>query len=149
MNKRLIHRLILSTLMLFFISIATMAHAIEWKVTNQSTITWDAVTVNSSGDVMPVGDVITYKVYIVEETAAKSTAVEIDETDQLNYTITFINEGRWLAGVQSIRTPAASPTDIQESSITWSDVIDVAVVPVPFGFVYFETPADPAGLGPV
>lgn len=137
---------VIFTLLLFSV---ISAHAVEWTVANQSTIAWDAVTKTSGDKDIPAGDTLKYQVYIVGETADKATAVKVGpELDTLEYTITFTDEGRWLAGVESIRTPAASPADIQKSSISWSDSLDVVAVPVPFGFIFFETPAVVGGLGP-
>jgi hypothetical protein len=127
---------------------ADEAKAIEWKVTNQSTIAWDAVIETTEGNPFPAGDEILYGVYIVEEGKPKADAIKLDETDQLEYTITFASEGRWLTGVETIRIPAASPADRQLSSISWSDSTDVVAVPTPFGFVYFAAPKSVGGLGP-
>lgn len=135
-------------MILFFLFIAGSANAIDWTVANQSTIAWIPVTKTSSGLDMPEGDQIKYEVYIVKEGADKQTAIMVGETTESEFVVTFDQEGRWLAGVKTIRSPALSPEDIKKSAITWSDVIDPAVVPVPFGFVFFETPADPGGLGP-
>lgn len=139
---------VFSLTILICLAMAMAAHAVTWTVANQSTISWNAVTKTSQGNDFQEGDTVKYKVYVVDESAVKSSAVELGETDLLEYVITFETEGRWLAGVKSIRTPAASPTDIQESGITWSDVTDVVAVPVPFGFIFFEAPANPGGVGP-
>lgn len=127
---------------------ADKAQAIEWTVANQSTIAWDAVTETTEGKPFPVGDEILYGVYIVEEGKPKIDAIKLGETDQIEYTITFTQEGRWLTGVETIRIPAASPADRQVSSKLWSDAIDVVAVPTPFGFVYFAAPKSVGGLGP-
>lgn len=121
---------------------------VTWTVANQSTIAWDAVTQTTEGNPFATGDEIKYAVYIVEEGKPKSDAVKLDETDKIQYTITFTQEGRWLVGVESIRIPAASPTDRQVSSKIWSDAIDVVSVPTPFGFVYFAAPKPVKGMGP-
>ncbi len=138
----------LALVILAFLFIAASAHAIEWTVANQSTVAWNEVTETAEGKPFAEGDEILYGVYIVKEGADKSTATKLDETDKLEYTITFSSEGRWLAGVETIRIPAASPTDRQLSPKTWSDVVDVAKVPVPFGFIYFAAPKQVGGLGP-
>jgi hypothetical protein len=148
MLKKFVVALLITIFGFVFTGAYNGAHAITWTVANQSTIAWNAVTQSSTGTVFPAEDTISYKIYIVGETADKATAIEVGATDQLQLTITFTQEGRWLAGVKSIRIPAASPSDIQESGITWSDVVDTAAVPVPFGFIFFEAPANPGGLGP-
>jgi len=130
------------------IAFAGTAQAINWTVANQSTLKWDAVTKTSSGVDIPAGDTITYEIYIVKEGADKDTAVKVGDTTELLYTITFAEEGRWIAGIKAVRTPAAAPENKTESTITWSDTTDAAAVPVPFGFIYFEAPANVGGLTP-
>ena len=125
------------------------AHAVDWSVVNEKTISWTPVTATSEGNDLAAGDIIKSQVYIVKDGDGKTTAVKVGpQLTALEYTITFSNEGRWLVGVQSIRIPVASPSDIQEGIITWSDVDDVALVPVPFGFIFFEPPGQVGGLGP-
>ena len=139
--------ILLALLIVFFMTFNAMA--IEWTVANQSTIAWDAVTKTSEGKDFQTGDVIKYQVYIVNQGAAKDTGVKIGaEVTALEYTITFPTEGVWLSGVKSIRIPGSSKTNIQESTITWSDNTDTTLVPVPFGFIYFAPPARVGGLGP-
>jgi len=138
-------------IILFFVlfALTISAHAVEWTVANQATVAWDAVTTTGSGATIPATDQVKYQVYIVKESANKTTAIKSgEETEALEHVITFPEEGRWLAGVKTIRIPEASPADIQESEITWSDNTDVARVPVPFGFIYFEPPAANTGFGP-
>jgi hypothetical protein len=145
----MIKKLIVAFTVILLIAAAGAAHAVEWTVANQSTIAWDAVTITAQGNTIPSDDIVKYQVYIVKEGALKGTAIPSGtEIETLQHTITFTEEGRWLAGVQSIRAPAESPADVQKSGITWSDAIDVTAVPVPFGFIFFEAPANVKGLGP-
>jgi len=127
---------------------ALPAGAVTWTVANQSTIAWNEVVQTSEGKPFTEGDVIKYGIYIVDENKPKAEATKLGETEALEYTITFTEEGRWLIGIEAIRIPVASPTDRQLSAKTWSDSTDVAAVPVPFGFVYFAAPAEVGGLGP-
>lgn len=133
---------------LILLFVAANAMAVTWTVANQSTVAWDTVTETSEGKPFAEGDLIKYGIYIVEEGADRATAIKLDETDQIEYTITFENEGRWLVGIEAIRIPAASPTDRQLSAKTWSDAVDVTAVPTPFGFVYFAAPKSVGGFGP-
>lgn len=137
---------------MFLAALAAMeapeAQAVTWTVANQSTVAWNAVTETVEGKPFATGDEVKYAVYIVEEAKPKTDAIKLGETDQIEYTVTFETEGKWLVGVQSIRIPVASPTDRQVSSIIWSDVTDVTFVPVPFGFIYFAAPKPVGGLGP-
>ena len=61
------------------------------------------------------------------------------------FTILFTSEGRYLAGVRTIRVPEGE-THIYESTITWSNSTEVEAVPNPFGIVYYESPSAPKGL---
>lgn len=121
--------------------------ATTWTVANQSTVAWDVVTQLEDGTPIPAGDAITYRIHLKKEGAA-GDGTQIAETEALEYTITFVAEGRWLAGIQAVRKPQANPEDIQKSIIVWSDSADTALVPVPFGFIYYLTPKAPAGIGP-
>jgi hypothetical protein len=123
---------------------------LTWTVANQKTIAWNAVTLNVEGTAIPTGDTLEYDLYVVKSTSTDKAAdkIKLGTTETLEYTLTFPSEGRWLAGIQAIRIPAVSPEDRLFSELIWSDVVDVALVPVPFGFIYFANPADPGGFGP-
>lgn len=140
----------LVTIIGIFALLCSPAFALDWTTANQSTVGWDAVTVNTEGNPFPVGDTIEYDVFLVRESSTDRDADRIKKgtTAAIQYVLTFDQEGRWLAGIQAIRTPIASPDDKIKSSIIWSDSIDVTFVPVPFGFIYFSSPADPGGFGP-
>lgn len=124
--------------------------AVDWTVANQSTIGWDAVTKTATDGVIPPGDTVKYEIYIVKESSADKNAdkIKLGETEALTYTITFNQEGRWLTGIRAARVPEVSPDDIMYSQMVWSDSTDVILVPVPFGFIYYEPPASPGGFGP-
>jgi len=121
--------------------------ATSWTVANQSTVGWDTVTKLANDTPIPAGDTVTYRVYIKKDGVA-GDGTQVAETAALQYTITFPDEGRWLVGIQSVRAPEANPTDLQRSIIVWSDNTDPLLVPVPFGFIYYLTPAEPGGFGP-
>lgn len=146
MTKKFMQLLILAIIGLV---ISLPAQAVDFTVVNQKAISWAPVTKTTEGTAIPTGDTIKYQVWLVKDQAAKDTAVKVGpELDATTYTITFTAEGRWLVGVESIRIPEASPTDIRRAPITWSDSDDTALVPAPFGFIYFEAPAQVGGLGP-
>lgn len=134
---------VLLTLALVVLLFAAPAFGqVEWVTANQVTIGWDAVT-DAGGGPIPSGDTVLYRVYIKDlKTDAESM---VGETDTLTYTITFISEGRYIAGVQAIRVPEGE-TQMLPSTITWSNSTDAVAVPNPFAFVYYENPLSPAGL---
>ena len=144
MLKKLSIALILISI-LFLTTVALGAPS--WTVANQSTVGWDAVTKLADDTPIPTGDTVTYRVFIKKDGTA-GDGTQVTETAALEYTITFPTEGRWLVGIQAVRAPEANPTDLQLSTIIWSDNTDVLLVPVPFGFIYYLTPAEPGGFGP-
>ena len=121
--------------------------AVTWTVANQSTVQWEKVTLLTDDSPIPTGDTVTYRVFIKKDGTA-GDGTQVTETAALEYTITFPYEGRWLVGIQAVRAPEANPTDLQKSIIVWSDNADPLLVPVPFGFIYYLTPAEPGGFGP-
>jgi hypothetical protein len=123
---------------------------VDWTTANQSTVAWDPVTQTSDGTVIPAGDTMEYNLFLVKAASSDRNADKIlkDTVTTTEYVFTFDQEGRWLAGIQAIRTPEASPEDKKYSGIIWSDNADTTLVPKPFGFIYFATPADPGGFGP-
>lgn len=146
MTRKFVFALILAV---FGLVVSLPAQAVDFTVVNQKTISWAPVTKTTEGNDIPAGDTIKYQVWLVQDQAAKDTAIKVGpELDVTSYTITFTAEGRWLVGVEAIRIPAASTDDVRRAPITWSDSDDTALVPAPFGFIYFEAPAQVGGLGP-
>lgn len=151
-QKRLLF--ILPVIVLFAIPtcLSKIAFAeLSWQPANQATVSWDAVTKTEDGEGIPPGDIVRYTLHIVRDGDDFTNAVEVGETDRLEYVITFEEEGRWLVGVNSYRIPSDTSADPNEdnlkSTITWSNSIDIIAVPVPFGVVYFALPASVAGFG--
>ena len=140
----------LSITLIFFLTLLLTTVALgatTWTVANQSTVGWDAVTKLADDTPIPAGDTVTYRVHIKKDGTA-GDGTQLTETAALEYTITFTAEGRWLIGIQAVRAPEANPEDLQKSTIIWSDNADPLLVPVPFGFIYYLTPAEPGGFGP-
>ena len=121
--------------------------ATTWTVANQSTIGWDATTLLDDGTPIPAGDTVTYRVYIKKD-GETGDGTQAYETAQLQQTITFGQEGRWLVGIQAVRAPENNPDNIQVSQIVWSNTEDVALVPVAFGFIYYMSPRAVSGVVP-
>ena len=121
------------------------AQTINWSAANKAVVAWDPVTQTINDTPFPAEDTITYKLYLLKDGADPAAdAIFVDETDQTTYTLTLDTEGRWLAGVQSVRQPAGE-TVKQESAIAWSSD-PVYTNQNPFGFVYYEVPKPPGGL---
>lgn len=124
---------------------ANAAMAVDWIGTNQATVAWNEVTQNESGGAFPAGDTITYRVYTKSLPNGPDTPV--GDTAQLQYTLTFSQEGRYVVGVQTVRVPEGQTEELV-STIVWSDSTDTAAVPNPFGIVYYERPSSISGLSP-
>ena len=130
----------------FLIFFAGTAQAIEWTVANQGTVAWDAVTTNIDGEAFPVGDVISYRLYI-KKIGVEGDGIFAGETAELQFTLTFPTEGKWLAGTKTIRKPIDNPEESIESEISWSNSDNIVDVPIPFGFIYYKPPKVAGGFG--
>ena len=131
--------------MVFLFVFLSNAYAIEWIPTNQSTVGWDAVTSLDGENPIPEGDSVSYRIYIRKLPHGEQEVQ--GDTPSLQYTITFTIEGKFFAGVQTVRIPAGE-TEEALSVITWSDSTDVVAVPTPFGIRYFVNPSSPKGFEP-
>jgi len=127
--------------------ILTPAYAVEWKTVNQATIAWDPVTTNIDGDPIPAEHTIKYRVFLANATTDpnKENPVQLGETDQTQYLITLNVEGRYIAGVQSVRYDENGTELAVSPDINWSDV-NGAATPNPFGFVRWIPPSSPGNL---
>ena len=136
-------KLIVSLLMVLILLFTSKSWSIEWHAADQTTVSWDAVTTTEDGNTFPSGDSISYRVYIKDR--INDIEIEVGNTPEVQYTISFTVEGRYLIGVRTIRV-LNDRTDEIESSITWSDSLDVVAVPTPFGIEFFVKPSPPKGL---
>lgn len=122
------------------------AAAVDWKVTNQATIAWDAVITLGDGSALPAGNLIKYKVYLANAITDpnKQNPATLGETDQLEYLITLNAEGKFIPGVSAVRYDETGAA-IDESAINWADVNGEST-PNPFGLVHYIPPAMPMNL---
>ena len=129
--KRLIFILMI---MLFGLSTG-YAQSVEY--TNQVTIAYD--------EVLPIEitDIISYQVWI---DSSMTGIVMIGETDLLQYTITFTQEGEYIIGVNTKRV-VASTGDIVYSDMNWSNEdIPVGATLIPFVVRYIKPIQSPENL---
>ena len=96
----------------FLLSTLSLSIAQEVHYTNQITVAWDPVTLLTDGSPIPAGDVITYEIFKGDEL--------IGETAEIQYTVTFDQEGEYRVGVRTKRQ-VASTGDIIYSEINYSD----------------------------
>ncbi|MHC4537465.1 MAG: hypothetical protein ACYS6K_26290, partial [Planctomycetota bacterium] len=127
-------KLLIACLILLF---AFGAHALEWRSTNQATISWDPVTTLVNGDPIPATDLIRYRIYLKE--SGTTAELFVDEIGFSTYTITLSTEGKYIVGIQAVRYDSAG-VEVGESEINWSDVNGEAT-PNPFGLVFFHPPS--------
>ncbi len=105
------------------------------EYTNQVTVAWD--------EVLPIEptDVISYQIWI---DSAMTGIVIVGETDLLQYTITFTQEGEYIIGVNTKRIVAITG-DIVYSEMNWSNVNGVNT-PSPFVVRYIKPIQSPENL---
>ena len=87
-------------LLVAFIAIPSSALAVEWIGTNQATISWNEVTQGEAGGAIGANDVIKYRVHMKSLPNGADTVV--GDTETLQYTLTFTQEGRYIVGVQTV-----------------------------------------------
>jgi hypothetical protein len=128
------------------LAFALPGFCVEWRSTNQATIAWDAVTTLDDGSALPAGHTVKYRVYLSNAVTdpEKSNPALLGETDQLEYTITLNTEGKYYAGVQSVRYDE-NTVEVGTSVINWSDT-NGEMTPNPFGLIHYLPPAAPVNL---
>jgi len=111
--------------------------SISWKVANQATFEWQAVTTMNEGDPMLPTDVVTYQPW-----AKKSDGTNIMKigapTNAPTATLTFTQEGSFFVGVSTIRTVADG--NKIESIVSWSDNPLVVTNNSVFGYKFYYLP---------
>ncbi len=125
-------KIVLIIILIMGISIG-YSQSIEY--TNQVTVEWD--------EVLPIEitDIISYQVWI---DSSMTGIVMIGETDLLQYTITFTQEGEYIIGVSTKRIVAITG-DIVYSEMNWSNVNGVNT-PFPFVVRYIKPIQSPGNL---
>lgn len=116
------------------------AMALEYKVANQITLTWDATApVNA-------GEGIEYAIYQAPE-GDKSSPVKLWQGPELEYTVTLSTEGVYVFGIETYRLVdiGGTMTAVSNSAIGWSD--DPAVAPAPFAVRHYAPPPMATGFG--
>jgi len=136
----------LAIVIFLIIGINFSANAQQWVSVNQLTIAWDAVVPLESTDS------ISYYIYTKfvstqEQLGSIDTpnGTALQETANLQATISFQTEGKYILGVATKRT--LSDGTIMVSVINWSDENGDAT-PNPFGVIYYVPPDPPLNLRP-
>lgn len=129
-----------------FLMMGAGAQALDWHTANQTTVAWDAVTLNTAGDPIPADNTIEYKVYLANAITDpnKANPVEIYVGSETVYTITLADEGQYFVGLQTIRR--LENVVVGESILVWSDDPAATGAGGEFGIRYFISPAHPTGM---
>lgn len=115
--------------------------AIDWHVADQGTFKWLSVTTMDNGEKLPNDAIIKYQVYLKNLNTGEMSF--INETEELQATVTFPNEGKYITGIKAIRY--LNENIVNESKdISWGD--DPRYSPVPFGFTFYMRPAQTEGI---
>lgn len=131
-----------------------MAQDINWKVANQTTMSWNPVTTvkDLNGNLVPIpaGQSVSYGLYAFSPPSARpdKTATPLNIIAPVSYVFTFIAEGRYIMGVNSVRydNSTTPPTLLSTSIISWSDDPAVCAGGQTFGVMFYYLPSEPGGL---
>ncbi len=129
-------KLILLIILLFVLSVG-YAQDIEYAdVVGQKTVTWDKVA-----KIEPT-DIVTYQIFTASDMFG---IILVGETDLLEYTLTFIEEGEYTIGVNAKRELMSG--DIVYSVVNWSNEdVPVGATPIPFVIRYIKGIQSPENL---
>jgi len=134
-------------IVLTIVLLAVTVYALDIRPANQLTIAWDPIAVNDNQTAV-------YNVFIKQTIEG---AVEIsagDPTEEVNYTVTFPEEGVWYIGVSArkyemVSDPDGGPdvrVDSGESAIGWSSDPNYVLNGNTFAGAFLEIPSVPNGL---
>ena len=114
----------------------------DWRVTDQATIYWDAVTTLENGDPITADNGVLYAVYIRNTTGGEP--IKVGSTQETSFVLTFEEEGKWRVGISAVRvTPTA---DLIESATSWSDDPVAVAEGATFGVTHYIPLAAVRGL---
>ncbi len=106
------------------------------EYTNQVTVEWDEVAKIESTDI------VTYQVFTASDMFG---IILVGETDLLEYTLTFIEEGEYTIGVNAKRELMSG--DIVYSVVNWSNEdVPAGATPIPFVVRYIKPIQEPENL---
>lgn len=125
-----------------FVLLCSLVYAQEWRPANQSTVTWQPVTMKIDGNPLSSGDVITYTIFVANALDTdKANAVEVATVTETTYTVTLTEEGKYFVGVRANRALVDDPSTVLQSDVAWSD--DTNYASTPFGLQLYLPPAAP------
>ncbi len=121
----------------------------EWLITNQATVSWEAVTTRSDGVPFPTGDQIAYSAYLADASTDpnKTSPILQSTVFDTECVITLKDEGKYFVGLKTIRMSADGAV-IGESVIGWSDDPLIVLEGRTFGLRHFLPPATITGMQP-
>ena len=119
--------------------------ATNWITANSVTLSWTPVTKLVDGAVIPVGDVISYELFIVPETGDKlNDRIFKIEVQAAEATITFDQEGFFYLGVRAVRSKDLKRLSVSE--IAWTDNPEIMVGNLAQGVIFYRQTIIPSGV---
>jgi len=131
----------------FVLSLCFPAFSIDLTTADSITIAWDPVEDLISGGLIPENTEVKYEVFITTlSDTAKENIEKIIENPilELEYTIKFELEGKFIFGVRSVRIVDGEA--VAYSDIAWSDDPLYCRNGETFGAIYFVSLSNPKGF---
>ena len=127
-------------LVVFVFMLPLLALSQVWHQANQKIVGWDAVTTLDDGLPIPAGETIRYQVYIARKDGSKDNKVNMGNTTEPQFLITFTMEGEWFIGIETERLNSSGEL-VAKSSVAWSDNPTYCLNGETFGVVYIILPS--------
>jgi hypothetical protein len=113
--------IILACALIYGILAPSPACAVDWVTANQSTVAWDPVTTMDDGKPIPDGTIVKYQTYLSDAgDPEKTNPIDTGIVDVAEKTFTLPAEGKFFAGIQSLRY-AEGELAGKSKNISWSD----------------------------
>jgi hypothetical protein len=113
-------------------------------IADQKTVAWDPVTTDTDGKPLPEGSDVRYRVYIMNSQTLNFVEVTTEPIIEMQYTITFNQEGNFFFGVQAVRyIEGADPIG---SKIAWSNDPANCLDGETIDIKHFRPPGNATGL---
>ena len=142
---------IVGTILALFLMVGVaFAQPGNWRVPDQATIDWGAITVLENGNPLPADNTIEYAIYLslyplTGDPQDYENQPLVGTTSNLTYTLTFTDEGSWVVGVQPIRKDSDG-NEVSRSNISWSSDPAAVLDGNTFGWAVWYKPGNVSDL---
>lgn len=132
---------------LLLIALPINSYAV-WVTANKVSVTWDP----NDTSLLDTDERLVYRVYIanLKTDPEKINPSMIGETEETTMLATFVDKGKFLAGVKAVLQVLGEDgvtwEDVAESEMSWSDDPTVTKDGIIFKIRYYPAPNKPAGL---